>query len=1176
MSDTESPLTVLKARIALLATAIGGPDYTSQIDPPPYQIGDDCLACLKDLKRWFRLVDDNQRRWDVAMAVAEYKILTDDLLPILIDWENKCYLATKLSKGNSDISAHFKNKQYYDKIALNCLQLMVLMTWPLILTEQSSTNQINLYSELKKHQLTYKKAILSVENGKVLKAAIRIAIDVIKLDRLARTPRDNMVLKMVLNFIRNILAIEPGELTITARKNIASKGINSVDTLPPNVTQDDISQSTVISCFKKNKVFPFLLTLGSSMTKEFDQDFINIPLMEVMFFLTKDISQDSLLFKSGELDTAQSENHLSKAGQELNDLLQKESQLKKKVIMNTSTRHSRFGAMLSIQTLDQKRLTVSGSQNLLDNSKALQKIDDSKKSKGRRPMIRNETDNESLPTNLLNVHKKSGTYLPLTISKYLNDFINDFIDSSFNYLLKSVTNYFVTEEDKIISLEKIEYLLFFAWFNKYQILRCQVDKDADIMMISESIKETTFILVSSLLRSSYDSKAWAVVHSSMLAFNELLKLVNNLKKFEDNEDIEYVLSRLFSDERIQLLSNLPRIASTHSLSFMKTSIELTHTVLKILEMYSGDNSLVVESKRRAKKMKSISKEDYERLVNEEGYDPDEAIEILNPGHKTIVINFKRVQSSFFHRNTIDLYINTLKRFNELEYSHIKMIISFLYRLFVENNEETLFYRLDFIILLKDMLKQDGLPRTSKARTHINDFAKYYLSRLKRKLKSSPAWHVGILFPPLNDGVVGYFQKYGEHKMTKESEIYAVQPSQFIPFEQQEMMSENMILDMQIGVLVSTLIDEGSQNLVELVRENVQHLIAVFTSHLEVAGENEIMPNNEAFILKEEYDVNPLHYNRHIRALLQLVGFEIPILKSDPCFYRGTTEFSRLVKCEESITKYLNIPFETPNGLPSSSYLKQQSEKNNSLESDGWKGNEDYDYTDPNIVPDNEVDDNDYFKDLDKSTNIRKEKRTVGIASKKTQSKNKTSRNRKKASFRLPNAIEGKDKQPQENLEVFSKEYISDSDEDDEEILNPVFFENEMYMRWLLDKYNGQLPNDKFLSFGRFVNERLSNNGKVVSDFTSLFDGPVPPIDALPLEGITRKGPDKTLLTLSRVEINESNQDNENTQVNEQVDETSENLTINKNARNIGISHGHVESEADDDEPITKKRRTSAN
>lgn len=192
-------LTVLRARIALLATAIGGPDYTSQIDPPPYKLGDDCLACLKDLKRWFKLVDDQQKRWDVAMAVAEYRILTDDLLPILIDWENKCSLAAKLAKNNPD-HEEFRNKAYYDKIALNCLQLLVLMTWPLIVTEQSSSNQITLYGELKKHQLVYKKTILSMESGKVLRAAIRLALDVIKIDRLSRTPRDNMVLKLVLNF----------------------------------------------------------------------------------------------------------------------------------------------------------------------------------------------------------------------------------------------------------------------------------------------------------------------------------------------------------------------------------------------------------------------------------------------------------------------------------------------------------------------------------------------------------------------------------------------------------------------------------------------------------------------------------------------------------------------------------------------------------------------------------------------------------------------------------------------------------------------------------------------------------------------------------------------------------------------------------------------------------------
>ena len=57
-SVEDNSLQILKARIALLSTAIGGPDHTSEVDPPPYKIGDDCLACLKDLKRWFKLVDD--------------------------------------------------------------------------------------------------------------------------------------------------------------------------------------------------------------------------------------------------------------------------------------------------------------------------------------------------------------------------------------------------------------------------------------------------------------------------------------------------------------------------------------------------------------------------------------------------------------------------------------------------------------------------------------------------------------------------------------------------------------------------------------------------------------------------------------------------------------------------------------------------------------------------------------------------------------------------------------------------------------------------------------------------------------------------------------------------------------------------------------------------------------
>lgn len=374
----DASLTVLRARIALLATAIGGPDYTSTIEPPPYKLGDDCLACLKDLKRWFKLVDDEQNRWDVAMAAAQYHILVDDLLPILVDWENKSSLLAKLTrKGKTSDVTIFRNKEYHDKVALNCLQLLVLMTWPLVITDHSSSNQIALHSELKKHQLIYKKAILTLENGKVLKAAVRLALEVIKIDRLSRTPRDNMVIKLALNFFRNISAIEPADLTVALGRTL-TRGINSVDTLPPNVTLDDISLTAVLTSFQQNKVYDLILTLANSLSQEFDQDFINIPLLEVMFFLTKDVSQESLFpmpLSNSNSDYSKHRNDVSKdslsqTGLQLTNLLKKENELKKNVIQNTSSRHSNFGALLSIQTPDRGRLTVSGAQNLLNDAKA--------------------------------------------------------------------------------------------------------------------------------------------------------------------------------------------------------------------------------------------------------------------------------------------------------------------------------------------------------------------------------------------------------------------------------------------------------------------------------------------------------------------------------------------------------------------------------------------------------------------------------------------------------------------------------------------------------------------------------------------------------------------------------------------------------------------------------------
>ncbi|CCF58045.1 hypothetical protein KAFR_0D03970 [Kazachstania africana CBS 2517] len=1177
MDVPDASKTVLRARIALLATAIGGPDYTSSIEPPPYKLGDDCLACLKDLKRWFKLVDDQQNRWDVAMAAAEYKIVIDDLLPILIDWENRSAQEAKIARKHrsnvdkeSEMASPFTSKNYFDKVALHCLQLLVLMTWPLILTDQSTMNQVNNYAELKKYQLLYKKMILSMSNGKALKAVIRLALNVVKIDRLSRTPRDNVILKLALNFFRNIIAIEPGELMITKRK-IMPRGINSVDTLPPNVSMDDISLTAVIDCFQQNKVFGFLLTLSNSLNSEFDQDFINIPLLEIMFYLTKDLNQKYFFrtptnkLSKGSNDSTH-EPLISAPQLELSELLKKEQHLKMNLVKNTSSRHSRFGALLSIETPDKVRLTVSGSQHLLNDAAALQKLDGRKKWKKRVIQSKDDVLEEGLPNSLLNSQSDTMGLRGSTL-KVFTKFINSFIDTSFNILLHSVTNHFTTEQDRLITLEQVEYLLFFSWFLKYQNLRSMNDHATDISAVSEALRETSFIFVSHLLRSAYELKNWIVVHAGMIAFNELLILVGNEKSSdEDLDDIEFIISRLFGDERIQLLSNLPKTASKHSLQYMKSCVNLTHTVLKALEQYStNDNKLIVAGKGRRRHKANITKQDIETLMEQEDIDRDEALDILSSRLKEFEVNFKKVQASYVNDPTIDMYINFLQRYRELDHGFIKKVIAFFHRIFIQAKEETYLFRIDLIILLRDILSMEGLERTARVRRHVEEFSNHYLHRLKDRLKKSPAWFIGLLFPSLHDSEVGYFQRYGENKILKREQFYGVPPSRFKNIKDAEALPKSVLKDMKFGIIVSAMIDDGKIELLEELKEHLKNTLNVFKAWLtvNVSMERETEnPPNEYFKSVQE-PRNPLLLDKDLRALLLLCDYLIPMTASEKCYLPGTVEITTLEESLTLIEKYMTTSFETPNGLPSSSYLirpQLNMSYDNPIDEDGWNGHDSYDYDDPSIVRDSDVsdNDNDYFKDLDGTMDekLRGRKVTKGLATSKKVKHNKKRPKKNLPKHDIEQNIEEQSKKKSHQA-VSSREYISDSDDEDD-AMTSIFFENENYMRWLLDRHNGQLTDEMFKLFGKFTAERMQNHGSVTSDFSALFQGPVPSIDAIKVSTVDSLAP-KTLIDFS-YKVTETN-DNAN-----ETEHSSEEEFVDKHAP----SSNSIENNQLDERQTTSK------
>ena len=50
-------------------------------------LGDDALACLKDLKKWLNLYDNRLNRLDVARCIAEANLVRGDILEILALWK---------------------------------------------------------------------------------------------------------------------------------------------------------------------------------------------------------------------------------------------------------------------------------------------------------------------------------------------------------------------------------------------------------------------------------------------------------------------------------------------------------------------------------------------------------------------------------------------------------------------------------------------------------------------------------------------------------------------------------------------------------------------------------------------------------------------------------------------------------------------------------------------------------------------------------------------------------------------------------------------------------------------------------------------------------------------------------------------------------------------------------
>lgn len=1081
---------VLKAHISVLVSALGGPDHASSISPPPYKLGHDALACLKDIKRWIKSVDERSKCFDVALACFDSGLVVNDLLVILCQWD----------KNTS--KSQFRNEKMIERIKLSCLELLVLLTWPVDHSPELSEKQRLQFTNMRKSQLVYKKHILAYNGGQTLKSAIRLALPTISKNKMDREPRDNAILRLVLFLLRNIINIEPVNLSISSK---VRKQLLESDNLPQSITYDDISLNTVISSFHNNKVFTFLLTMCNAIGSEFDKETFTQSCLECIYLLVRKVNPLHLLGKAPaqELnithDTSMPPNPPNAASMQLGELLKEEDKRKRKQVQNISTRHGKFGSLLSIRD-SKSSYVISGQEALLDTSLSLAKLDKTKKWNDRTRFKYDSDEYINSSYEILNIKSTS----------YFKDFVEQLLVSGgFNNLLECSSWIFAGAQDLeyIDPYEKACYFVTIAWFfrfkrerNQYFHTNCATpaanEDSLDYGSVGVGLSEVNFILIVSYFRTSIAARNWSAVHAAMICFKELLLISHSiftaarpstiahersdeLNPDQDNVDRELaegIIRKLFTfNDFLSKLVQLPQTASKHSQDYLRVCISTVHILLKCFECFANEDiKLYVQTKRKVnKKTKSPLDKTVEDSMKDiiDASDEEYENQRIKEVSKERRLDFRATELRFFHTSVVSSYIDFLSRYEDLTYEEIKMCLSYFHRLFVCRKDLTGLFRLDFIQVLHSL--RNFLPRQTSIRKHVEEFIYYFMKKFKSAFLRFPN-PIEILFPRLESVEFKSFLGTGDINTAIEKESKKSQPRLAKPLE---FIRESFNIDEKIKILVTALYQSDKGSFASWLQAEIERM----ANELSMYGDSreELISTNVYELQAPSLTFKMIINNSYCRLLLQSLGFELPNSMEEKCELSPLTSIDRLREVSALLSKWINNqPVVFEDNKDAAFYLRV---KEYDIGEYALYDEDDESIafsTEPNTNGNrhniNELDKLDeleaalsrnetiqFTEDLEKG--VARRKRRAPKLRRLRPDKQSTSKEIKR-SRRPPKSFNILSDDEESEAPVKSAEYVHDSDENsDEERLN-AFFEREEKLRKLLASSGGIINHEQLEQF----------------------------------------------------------------------------------------------------------------
>ncbi|CAE6475330.1 unnamed protein product [Rhizoctonia solani] len=850
---------ILGPVIQSTVAALGGVETDAATGVTRYVLGDDCLGCLRDLKKLWRKDDTDDER-TVARVFWETRVLQNDLVPILIE------------TAGGDIVG--------DKRAVACADVIGAMTWPIDIAAELKELDEQLdertdYATLVLAQLHYKEALARPE---VLKALQNIIMPCMAKDKRSRSERDTQIISLVLYIFRNLLLLKDPPR--------ASSSLSASSTSLASL------QSRLLVSLRTTGLLDLFLTCTSNADAPEFSEFSAV-LLEITYLIIRGV---------GVRDVAKVKEKVARKGEggmlgdgedeQLKALLDQEKRQRQIAKRGAPTRHSRFGTTIALKTNKEQYILHRQEAIKADPSEMIDMV---KKKRAKKTVRVDEV----------------GVFNPLSSEALgaLAMFAGKFVESCFNTFMSCVLKDIKSERPKYTEKDNLRLLFLTKWFLEFFLMvrenqekeRKQKGLVAGALelwpfgYVSEVVEHGWAPWVLRRMRAAVEEKPklWVELHAGMDCLTQLLNLIILMAQDPDeaNQEAAETLQHqlYYNGEALDVALESLRGYKDQSIAYLDSAVHLAYVLLRMLEKWAhSQGEMYVRKKKKSltKKAKGVSEE--EGIVDVDSDEGEEkATEDLV---KEQMFVFEKYEAKFAQEDIAHACLVYLARWREFTSSEqMRRIVGLLHRQAVKAKAEGFFFKVSTLALFQSILKnQASLPKDQPYKDLLQ-LINFILRKFFKNAQEHPLLLVEAFFPK-NRGQWKAYSSYEPEVKPKSKPAGKAEVGVKKGFKTSE----------QIGIAVACLVEEDSRSLIDWVVDVLKRVGRQRQAIVEEtdAGEDppsdedeeaaaarqaalqKKVPSQEAMNKFEEYRIPYLDdqqseaatSNKYLKLLMRLVGF----------------------------------------------------------------------------------------------------------------------------------------------------------------------------------------------------------------------------------------------------------------------------------------------------------------